>query len=170
MVETNEGNESSVDMEDAAAAAPARKITVDLSADIGPIRDQGKEGASVGFAFAYALQAEIKRVEGQSVSISPRSIYVEAKRHDQWPGEDYTGTSVLGAFKALEAVGAYSEDEWPYERLHAPLENTQPGYRIVRYSVSDDSATIDKIISALQSGKTPIITVIVTTDFQTQNL
>lgn len=36
-------------------------------------------------------------------------FYDEARKHDQWPGEDYEGSSVLGAAKGLIALGYIGE-------------------------------------------------------------
>lgn len=42
-------------------------------------------------------------------------LYIECQKADEWPGEDYEGTSVRGLFKALKARGLVSEYSWAFE-------------------------------------------------------
>ena len=143
-------------------------LRIDLSSEIGPIRDQGSKAATTGFSAAYALTAEAKRVSGISDVFSARSIYVEAKRRDEWPGEDYDGSSVLGAMKALKEVGAYLEIDWPYEREHEALSGRKPARRITAYSRISKDRT-DLMIDALRNGKTVVVSLRVTDDFDNVN-
>ena len=122
------------------------------------------EGSTVGFAVAYAMQAAIKLRDGKSVSLSPRSIYVQAKKYDEWPGEGYEGTSVDGALKAMKKSGAYLERDWPYESKLVPLPNTLPMYKIQEYSQLKGLAQIKL---ALSQGKVVMAGIRVTKDFDT---
>lgn len=139
-------------------------LKIDLSSEIGPIRDQGAEGTTIGFSAAYALTAENKRVSGNVELFSARSIYVESRKRDEWPGEDYEGSSVLGAMEALKEVGAYLEADWPYERSSEPLPDRKPARRISTYSRIPKDRT-DRLIAALQSGRVIVISLKVTNDF-----
>lgn len=67
--------------------------------------DQGSEGACVGFAWSHELSARPKiHLADASVAMN---IYRRARVLDQWPGEDYSGTSVLAGIKAAtEILGA----------------------------------------------------------------
>ena len=38
-----------------------------------------------------------------------------ARRYDEWPGEDYTGSSARGAMKGWHKHGVCAEAEWRYE-------------------------------------------------------
>jgi C1A family cysteine protease len=105
---------------------------VDLSADIGPIRDQGNEGLTVGFSIAYAMQAAIKQRDGKAAMLSARGIFNEARKYDEWPGEDYYGSSVEGGLKAMRATGAYLEADWPYAAAQ-PSKDARPAYKISHY-------------------------------------
>lgn len=136
--------------------------TIDLSDEIGSIGDTGPEGTTVGFSVAYAMQAAIKNATGRTVALSPRSIYVAAKKYDDWPGEDYEGTSVLGALKAVKEVGAYLESDWPYSNKTKPESGTNPAYRISSYT---EVRGVEQILSAMQEGKCVISAVTVTEDF-----
>jgi len=60
-----------------------------------PILDQGREGACTGFGLAtvanYLLRR--RRVEPDTIQVSPRMFYEMARRYDEWPGEEYSGSS-----------------------------------------------------------------------------
>lgn len=43
---------------------------------------------------------------------TPEALYHQAQDNDEWPGNDYEGSSVRGAFKALKALGYVSEYRW----------------------------------------------------------
>lgn len=80
------------------------------------ILDQGTEGACTGFALAAVInfllhQRKLKR------RISPRMIYELARRYDEWPGENYSGSSARGAMKGWERHGVCTEILWP-DHLH----------------------------------------------------
>lgn len=61
--------------------------------------DQGSEGACVGFAWSHELAAKPKVVDTDAEFAL--SIYRRARELDDWPGEDYSGTSVLAGVKAV---------------------------------------------------------------------
>jgi len=135
--------------------------SVDLSAAIGPIRDEGPEGSTIGFSLAYAMRAEWKRKHGEDLEFSPRSIYVEAKEHDEFPGNNYEGTTLSGGVKALQNVGAALESDWPYSQK-APLRPPARRFRIQRF---DGLTTTAQIIDALKGGAVVPAALQVTDDF-----
>lgn len=64
--------------------------------------DQGREGACVGFAWTHELAARPKVVlRDASFALQ---IYRRAQQIDPWPGEDYSGTSVLAGIKAVQEI------------------------------------------------------------------
>ena len=80
------------------------------------ILNQGTEGACTGFALAAVInfllhQRKLKR------RISPRMLYELARRYDEWPGENYSGSSARGAMKGWERHGVCTEKLWPHD-LH----------------------------------------------------
>ena len=81
-----------------------------------PILDQGQEGACTGFGLAtvanYLLMAG--KVIDDRGHVSPRMLYSMARRYDEWPGEDYSGSSARGAMKGWQKHGVASEKVWPY--------------------------------------------------------
>ncbi|MBP0624988.1 C1 family peptidase [Cupriavidus consociatus] len=76
-----------------------------------PILDQGKEGACTGYGLAtvanYLLRR--RRVVPDCMPVSPRMFYDLARRYDEWPGEDYSGSSARGAMKGWHKHGICSE-------------------------------------------------------------
>ncbi len=77
------------------------------------ILNQFSSGACTGFALAAAINLLYARDE-QDIRVSPRMIYEMAKRNDEWPGEDYDGSSLRGAIKGWRNMGVCREDYWPF--------------------------------------------------------
>lgn len=75
--------------------------------------DQGREGACVGFSIAHELRAKPKIVPGVDTALAMR-IYKRAQFLDPWPGEQYSGTSVLAGVKAARELGHISEFRWAF--------------------------------------------------------
>jgi hypothetical protein len=61
--------------------------------------DQGQEGACVGFGSARMMSLLNRR------RYDARWLYHEAQKMDEWPGEDYDGTSVRAAMDVLRTEG-----------------------------------------------------------------
>lgn len=81
-----------------------------------PILDQGREGACTGFGLATVANYLLtrRRVIPDRTPVSPRMLYELARRYDEWPGEDYSGSSARGAMKAWHKHGVCSVEKWPY--------------------------------------------------------
>jgi len=81
-----------------------------------PILDQGTEGACTGFGLAtvihYLLRTR-RRVPDRH-EVSPRMLYNMARRYDEWPGENYSGSSARGAMKGWHKHGVCSSLHWRY--------------------------------------------------------
>lgn len=77
------------------------------------LRDQGAEGTCGGFGLAAVIDY-LNRRRGVERPVSTRMLYEMAKRHDQWPGEDYAGTSARGAMKGWHKNGVCPESAWRY--------------------------------------------------------
>jgi len=84
--------------------------------DEGVVLDQGSEGACVGFGwmgdllaapFAPDEQPDVGYANSLAVS-----YYKRAQKIDQWPGEDYEGTSVLAGAKIMKEEGFISSYRW----------------------------------------------------------
>ncbi|HYE50625.1 MAG TPA: C1 family peptidase [Azospirillaceae bacterium] len=81
-----------------------------------PVLDQGIEGACTGFGLATVVHylQRTRKVGASKDLVSPRMLYEMAKRYDEWPGEDYSGSSARGAMKAWHKHGVCREELWPY--------------------------------------------------------
>lgn len=75
--------------------------------------DQGSEGACTGFAVSHEAAASPVRVRGITNDVA-RQVYRRAQQLDEWPGENYSGSSVLAAMKAGQERGWYSEYRWAF--------------------------------------------------------
>lgn len=88
----------------------------------GPILDQGREGACVGFAwaaeaFAKPIPVDLARMKAHTPSTHnayASFLYGQARYIDEWPGENYEGTSVLAGAKASANMGTVREYRWAF--------------------------------------------------------
>ncbi len=82
-----------------------------------PVLDQGHEGACTGFGLATVVHYLLRTrgVRPNDTAVSARMIYEMAKRHDEWPGEAYEGSSARGAMKGWHKHGVCSGEAWPYD-------------------------------------------------------
>ena len=75
--------------------------------------DQGNEGSCVG----HGHGARVKGIPDKHPEIDHawcRELYKAAQRIDEWPGEDYEGTSVLAGAKVLKNRGLYEQYHWAF--------------------------------------------------------
>ncbi|MBW8848584.1 MAG: hypothetical protein JF607_26910 [Burkholderiales bacterium] len=121
-----------LDLRDLVYRAPLRSLPPrwPLDADLkkllpayvkaGRILNQGNEGACTGFGLACVtnylywlrhLEAPRARMPDP---VSPRMFYELAKLYDEWPGQDYEGSSCRGALKGWHKHGVCSSTLWPY--------------------------------------------------------
>ncbi|OUM02637.1 C1 family peptidase [Variovorax sp. JS1663] len=83
----------------------------------GLILDQGREGACTGFGLSCVinyLRWVKSGLPAQLESVSPRMLYTLARRHDEYEGENYEGSSCRGALKGWFNHGVCLEQDWPY--------------------------------------------------------
>lgn len=74
--------------------------------------DQGQEGACVGHGWGHEICAEpFPRTIEHSVCFD---IYRGAQLIDDWPGENYSGTSVLAGAKMAVNLGFIQEYRWAF--------------------------------------------------------
>ena len=124
-------------------------------ASVPSILDQGREGACTG----YALAAVINYLLGArniDRHVSPRMLYEMARRYDEWPRENYSGSSARGAMKGWVAHGVCAHDSWPPEQhgaKHLTLDIAREGqstpggayYRVMHRQIRDMHAAIAEI-------------------------
>lgn len=79
--------------------------------NLGPTLDQGQTPQCVGFSSRDKLASAPIMVHNDQ-GPSPSEIYAGAQKNDEWPGEDYEGTSVRGAFKFLQGLGYFPSYVW----------------------------------------------------------
>ena len=88
----------------------------------GPILDQKAEGACVGFGWtAEALSTpnvvNLKTIPGKAPRTPQpfaRYVYSSAKTIDEYPGEDYDGTSVLAGAKVMQGLKTVESYSWAF--------------------------------------------------------
>lgn len=86
----------------------ARSYTWSCDANL----DQGPDGACVGFSWAHEATA---RPHVQPVAApTARALYLAAQKIDEWPGENYSGTSILAGAKVAQTYGWLEEYRWAF--------------------------------------------------------
>lgn len=95
-------------------SAPVRKRPVFWKE--GSVLDQGREGACVGYGWTAELLAEPFTPNPEPLVAAAESYatltYKRAQKIDEWPGEDYEGTSVLAGAKIMQQDGQITSYRW----------------------------------------------------------
>lgn len=73
--------------------------------------DQGSEGACTGFGFAHVYGTTPRRKFFVNDEFG-RQRYYRARQEDEWPGENYEGSSVLGVMEAAHKDGLIKSYHW----------------------------------------------------------
>lgn len=93
------------------AVVPAVRRSYRWGLDL--VLDQGREGACVGYAITHEAAAKPKPVRGLTAA-DAYAVYSRARELDAWPGENYSGTSVLAGLKAARERGWIIEYRWAF--------------------------------------------------------
>lgn len=130
------------------------------------ILDQGKEGACTGFGLAAAInyllwkkhrEEELRTgVKAPKMTrVSQRMLYHMARIYDEWPGEDYEGSSCRGALKGWHRHGVCTEAFWPSKAAFVPPKTDWQQdaarrplgayYRVDKDSVADLQAAVREV-------------------------
>jgi hypothetical protein len=80
----------------------------------GLMLDQGEEGACVGHGVTYAVCSSPNRVKLPNPQATAFGMYYGSRRIDEWPGEDYDGTSVNAGMKLAREIGLINDWYWVY--------------------------------------------------------
>ena len=112
--------------------------SIDYTAQMTPVRDQGDEGTCVAFASVVGVKEYADRKEYRTtIELAPRYVYSLCKQMDGIPDEE--GTYPRVAMKVLLKKGVCPERYWPY-RPHQ-RDDHKPGadeqakiYRIQAYA------------------------------------
>jgi hypothetical protein len=82
------------------------------------VSNQGEEGACVGHGHGGRVVngpvAADEDLDEDRLNGWCEGLYKEAQQLDEWPGTDYSGSSVLGGAKACKARGYYTEYRWAF--------------------------------------------------------
>ena len=78
------------------------------------ILNQGSEGSCTGHALAAAINY-LNQKRDVNFTASRRMLYEMARKNDEWPGEEYEGSSIRGAIKGWRNMGVCSEELWSYK-------------------------------------------------------
>lgn len=99
-----------------------------------PVLDQGREGACTGFGLATVANYLLKTrsIRPDATSVSARMLYTMAKRYDEWPGEDYDGSSARGAMKGWHKHGICAGTLWADEDPEPDLTAARAADAITR--------------------------------------
>ena len=129
------------------------------------ILDQGREGACTGFGLAGVVnylrwKLAVDAGERAPEKVSERMLYHLARFYDEWPGEDYEGSSCRGAMKGWQRHGVCAEALWQYRDAQGNVAflRPQPGwdadaakrplgayYRIDKDSITDMQAALVEV-------------------------
>lgn len=91
------------------AALPLRSYTWSVPV----VLDQGSEGSCVGHAFSHEAAARPVKVGNITHEIAV-DVYKHAQALDEWPGDNYSGTSILAGAKACVQRGWYTGYKWGF--------------------------------------------------------
>lgn len=118
------------------------------------ILNQETEGSCTGHGLAAVINLLNSR-KGNGFIVSRRMLYEMAQKHDEWPGEDYEGSSCRGAIRGWKNMGVCSEEAWPYvdnrpeyltiPRAIAARENTLGAYYRLRPEIVDYHAALNEV-------------------------
>jgi Papain family cysteine protease len=131
------------------------KLTLDKRNSVPKILDQGQEGSCTGFGLAAVINLLNTEKRNLDFTASPRMLYEMAKKHDEWPGEDYSGSSCRGAIRGWKNMGVCSDHEWPYdinnpgeltiEHAYEARSNTLGSYYRLRADINDYHAALNEV-------------------------
>jgi len=77
--------------------------------------NQGNTSQCVGYAWAHWIEDGPIRHGGIPPIVDPTYIYVNAQKIDEWPGENYDGTSIRAGAKFLKSINKISSYYWAFD-------------------------------------------------------
>ncbi len=77
------------------------------------VLNQGNVGACVGFSWTHEAMTSPIMVPNLDNN-DAFDVYYEARKIDEWEGEDYEGTSVLAGAKVMQQRGYFMEYRWAF--------------------------------------------------------
>lgn len=76
------------------------------------VLDQGNTSQCVAFSTRQWLRASPVR---QEMPMTEFEFYKQCQKVDEWPGENYDGTSLRASFKVLKRLGLLGEYRWAFD-------------------------------------------------------
>jgi hypothetical protein len=120
----------------------------------GGVLDQGNEGACTGFALAAVINL-LNTGRSRKFAASARMLYEMAQFHDEWPGEDYEGSSCRGAIRGWKNMGVCGDKAWQYvvgkaggltiKRALEARQNPLGAYYRLRPNIVDYHAALNEV-------------------------
>lgn len=110
----------------------------------GPVLDQGREGACVGYGISGEAAAEPVPVPGITAEVA-LSVYRRAQHLDDYPGESYEGTSVLAGCLAARERGWVSGFRWAFRAEEVCAAIVQLGPVVAGVEWTADSYETDEL-------------------------
>jgi hypothetical protein len=78
--------------------------------------DQGPTSECVAYAWTHWLEdGPVYQPNTPHPIVTPNSVYRAAQKIDEWPGENYNGTSVRAGAKILQSQGFISNYYWTFD-------------------------------------------------------
>jgi hypothetical protein len=126
------------------------------------VLDQGSEGSCTGFGLTAVINL-LSMKRGHAFEASPRMLYEMARKHDEWPGQDYEGSSCRGAIRGWRNMGVCSDRDWQYvvdepdeltiDRAMAARENPLGAYYRLRPNIVDYHAALNEVDAIFVSAR-----------------
>jgi hypothetical protein len=76
--------------------------------------DQGLTSQCVAYSWTHRL-ADAPSLKDPGRLLAPDQLYWRAQVADEWPGEDYDGTSIRAGAKVLQSMGYIGSYYWSYD-------------------------------------------------------
>lgn len=77
--------------------------------------NQGESSMCVAYSWTHWLEdGPFMHNSKNKPIVNPAEIYKEAQKIDQWPGENYNGTTVRAGAQVLQKLGLISEYTWAF--------------------------------------------------------
>ena len=136
--------------------------SVDISAQMPRVKDQGTQGACLAFALTSVFEYLYKNMTQQNIDLSEQFLYYNAREKAGDADKD-EGSYLKYAVESLDERGICLEDMWPYGRPETaynipPSEEAyQDGLNRILGGAMNVAVDIDAIRSALSDGLPVII-------------
>lgn len=76
--------------------------------------DQGETSQCVAYSWIHYIHHGPLTMPGKYPIVPPVEVYMQAQKIDEWPGENYDGTSVRAGAEVLKSLGYIAEYRWGY--------------------------------------------------------